>query len=105
MDLGCTATVAGRTWLEEFIQGTGAEIQRYSTEPRDFAGFTGEVTRSSKAAILHIIILARCTNMLVQVVDADTPLLLFRPSMAKIQLVVDIHRCTVTSKMTGITHV
>ena len=28
MDLGCTATVAGRTWVEEFIQGTGAEIQR-----------------------------------------------------------------------------
>ena len=45
--------------MEEFIQGTGAEIQRYSTEPRDFAGFTGEVTRSSEAAILHIIIMGR----------------------------------------------
>ena len=72
MDLGCTATVAGRTWVEEFIQGSGAEIQRYSTEPLDFAGFTAEVTRSSEAAILHIIILGRYTKMLVHVVDADT---------------------------------
>ena len=43
--------------------------------------------------------------MLVYIVDADTPLLLSRPSMAKIQLVVDIHRRSVTPKMTGITHV
>ena len=33
MDLGCTATVARRAWVEEFIQGSGAEIQRYRTEP------------------------------------------------------------------------
>ena len=46
MDLGCTATVAGRTWVEEFVRRSGAEIQRYSTEPREFAGFTGEVARS-----------------------------------------------------------
>ena len=33
MDLGCTATVAGRAWVEDSTQGSGAEIQRYSTEP------------------------------------------------------------------------
>ena len=58
-----------------------------------------------RASILHIIILGRYTKMLVHIVDADTPLVLSRQSMAKIQPVVDIHRCTVTSKMTGLPHV
>ena len=42
--------------------------KRYSTEPREFAGSTGEVTRSSEAAILHIIILGGYTKMLVHIV-------------------------------------
>ena len=43
-------------------------------------------------------------KLLVHLIETDTPLLLSRPSMAKIQLVIDVWERTVTTKMTQKVH-
>ena len=45
-DLGCSAFVAGRSWIQEFVRNSGADIQMYQKNLRTYAGFTGETSSS-----------------------------------------------------------
>ena len=56
----------------------------YQMNVRNFAGFTGETAAFREAAILHVVVLGGDAKMLVHIVDTSTPLLLSRPSIAKI---------------------
>ena len=69
-----------------------------------FAGFTGEQVESREAIILHVVVLGGYAKLLVHLIEAETPLLLSRPSMAKIQLVIHGRERTVTLKMTKVVH-
>ena len=104
LDLGCSVTVAGQTWVGNFIRRSNCDTKRYQTESKSFAGFTGEQVESREAIILHVVVLGGYAKLLVHLIEAETPLLLSRPSMAKIQLVIDVRERTVTSKMTKVVH-
>ena len=79
LDLGCSATVAGRTWVDEFIRRSNCDTKHYETESKSFAGFTGEQVESREAIILHVIALGGYAKLLVHLIEADTPLLLSIP--------------------------
>ena len=57
LDLGCSATVAGRTWVDEFIRKSNCDTKRYQKESKSFAGFTGEQVESREAILLHMVVL------------------------------------------------
>ena len=59
---------------------------------------------SIEAIILHVIVLGGYGKLLVHVIEAETLLVISRPSMATIQLVIDVGERTVTSKMTQKVH-
>ena len=59
---------------------------------------------SRGAIILHVIVLGGYGKLLVHVIEAETPLLLSRPLMPKIQLVIGVRERTVRSKMNQKVH-
>ena len=82
LDLGCSATVARQTWVDEFIRRSNCDTKRYQMESKSFAVFTGEQVESREAIILHVVVLGGYAKLLVYLIEAETPLLLSRPSMA-----------------------
>ena len=72
----------------------------YQKSVRNFARLTGKTASSREAAILHVLVLGGYAKMLMHTVNISMPLLLMRPSMAKVGMVIDVHSQTVKYKMT-----
>ena len=70
-----------------------------------FTGLTGKQASSDRAAILHVQVLGGYGKFLVHVLDTVTPLLLSRPSMARLGLVIDVSEWYVWSKLSNQTFV
>ena len=54
LELGCSATVAGKEEVRELEAESGGTVEWFSTARRAFTGFTGEKASSDRAAILHV---------------------------------------------------
>ena len=101
VDLGCSATVAGKEWVREFEAKSGGTVEWFSTARRAFTGFTGEQASSDQATTLHVRVLGGYGKLLVHVLDTATPLLLSRLSMARLGLVIDVSERSVQSKLSN----
>ena len=76
-------------------------MEWFSTARRAFTGFTEEQALSDWAAILHVQVLGGYGKILVHVLDTATPLLLPRPSMARLGLVIDMSERSVWSNLSN----
>ena len=68
LELGCSATVAGRAWVNEFIKKSNCDTKHYQTENKSFAGFTGEQVELRGAINVQCIFLGGYAKLLVHII-------------------------------------
>ena len=95
LNLGCLVTVAGAEWMDNFSGGVKRSVEWFATKKRSLTGFNGGDDMREWAVILHMRILGGYGKLLVHVLDTETPLLLFHPSMDTIGLIIDPKEQTV----------
>ena len=101
VDSGCTKTVAGATWVEEYLALLSPEERdivektaRKSTTRYRFGD--GKETVSVKEITLPMFICGKKVEVKVEVVENTLPLLLGRPSMTKLGMILDTRNHSVT---------
>ena len=94
IDCGCTRTVAGITWIEEFLAMLHPDERKKVENTRresstKFRFGDGNETKSKNTLTLPLSIYGKRFELPVEVVDNNIPLLLGRPSMTELRMVLD----------------
>ena len=94
IDCGCTKTVAGVTWVEEYLsllsQEDREKVENSSKQSTTLYRFgDGRETKSIKELTIPMMICEKRVEMNVEVVDNNIPLLLGRTSMTKLGMILD----------------
>ena len=94
IDCGCTRTVAGITWIEEFLAMLHPDERKKVENTRresstKFRFGDGNETKSKNILTLPLSIYGKRFQIPVEVVDNNIPLLLGRPSMTELRMVLD----------------
>ena len=94
LDTACTKTVAGQTWIDEYLQLL-SETERNTVEKSATSSKTlyrfgdGIESRSKKVIRIPMNIYGKQITVEVDVVDNEIPLLISRPTMSRLGMVVD----------------
>ena len=99
LDCGCTISVCGVEWYEEFVSNLSAEDRKSVHEtnsqvPYKFGG--GEVINSFKTVTIPIYVGSQGGMLETEVVDSDLPLLVSKQTTKKSGMVVNFDRDTAT---------
>ena len=94
IDCGCTKTVAGETWIEEFLSMLHPDEQKRVENTRKesstkFRFGDGNETKSKHTLTIPLSIFGKRFDLLVEVVNNNIPLLLGRPSMTELRMILD----------------
>ena len=94
LDSACTATVAGRAWVEGYINGLNLKEMvklKENLGERMFKFGGGVKKKSIKIVVLPVCLAGKEVTIATDVVDADIPLLISVESMKRAQIVVNFH--------------
>jgi hypothetical protein len=102
LDCGCTKTVAGDVWVNEYLsmlsESERNRILNQGTVGKSMFRFgDGKEVLSKKELNIPVRICDKKVDILVDVVDADIPLLLGRPTMSDMGMVIDFANHTLTA--------
>ena len=94
IDCGCTKTVAGETWVQEYLSLLSEEerkkVEMTAKQSSTLYRFgDGRETKSMKELVIPMFICGKKTNLNVEVVDNNIPLLLGRPSMTQLGMILN----------------
>ena len=92
LDCGCTRTVAGSTWMNEFLHTLPqdeAEKVKHSDSDAKFRFGDGAEYKSSKELIIPVVIAGKHQFMKVDVVPCEIPLLISVGSMKRMNMTLD----------------
>ena len=94
IDCGCTKTVAGKAWVEEFLTMLSQEererVEKSAKKSTTMYRFgDGKETKSMKELTIPMFVCGKKILMTVEVVDSNIPLLLGRPTMTKLGMILD----------------
>ena len=94
IDCGCTKTVAGKAWVDEFLTMLNKEdrerVEKSAKKSNTMYRFgDGKETKSIKELAIPMFICGKKIVLAVEVVDSNIPLLLGRPSMTKLGMILD----------------
>ena len=94
LDCGCTKTVAGTTWFNEYLSLLSKEerdnVENNATKSKTLYRFgDGKETRSQKKIKIPMFICGRRVEIDVEVVENNIPLLLGRPTMTLLGMNID----------------
>ena len=100
LDSACTKTVAGQTWIEEYLSLLSASereaVLRSAKSSSSLYRFgDGKETRSKQELCIPMMICGEITEIAVDVVDNDIPLLISRPTMTELGMILDTGKHTV----------
>ena len=97
LDSGCTKTVAGSAWLEEYLVTLTDEERASALESKKqnntvYRFGDGKESKSNFEICLPARVWNKSVNILVDIVDNDIPLLISRPLMSELGLVIDTRK-------------
>ena len=100
LDCGCTKTVAGCIWIEEFLSLLSPKEQEEvenSAQPSStvYRFGDGKETISQRTISIPVLICGNRKNISVEVVDSNIPLLLGRPTMTGLGMIINTKNHTV----------
>ena len=101
VDTGCPKTVAGRRWMNSYLNSVGKDFKSLVHLERKFRFGNGPVYTSNVAYKIQVDIGKLKTEILVSLVDADIPLLLGLDYQRKWGIVLDVQDETLRIKYTG----
>ena len=102
LDSGCTKTVAGEVWMNEYLSTLSSEDRSSIVEVSSDASFRfgdGEKVPSTANVKIPVKIGNKSVLVVTDVVEKEIPLLLSRESMKKASMELDF--CTDSAKMFG----
>ena len=99
LDTGCSATVCGAGWLENYLNGLTdyerSKLVEESSDSKFTFGIGATVTSLKKITIPCYLGKIKC-SITTDVVDCEVPLLLSKRSMKKVKMLLDFDQDTVT---------
>ena len=105
LDSACTKTVAGKTWIDEFLALLSDKEREEALNSKKISSSLyrfgdGKETRSKHEMTLPMTICGKKLELSVDVVDNDIPLLISRPTMTQLGMILDTtnHTATVDGK-------
>ena len=99
LDSGCTRTVCGRKWYEEYVNNLAAEDRRRVKEYESHVPyqFGGEAVRYSNMSVdLPVWVAKQKCMMEVEVVDSELPMLISKKAMKSVGMIINFSRDTAT---------